>query len=382
MLTKQLQELRTQDKGQSMNNRRVSLGILGVLILALLALNPAFTLAQEDDQLTHVVQSGENLYRISLRYGLTMDEIAAANGITDYARIFRGQVLIIPGLSVPGEADTVVNPLVAGTPTTHVVQPGESLTAIAQQYDITVDQLLQSNNIANPNRIERGQELTVWTVESVNEATTPDVETVPEATTNLVPDVATVHVVQPGELLSSIAQRYGLSWTTLAQYNNIANADNIYAGQTLTIPPTTVDGSVEDLGIITTQPQNLNIPTPTITQGRQIIVDLSDSRTYAFEDGVLVNNVVVSTGLPATPTVVGDFTIYHRLPSQTMSGPGYNLPGVESVQYFYQGYAIHGTYWHNNFGQPMSHGCVNMTNEDAAWFYNFGDYGTAVRVQY
>jgi lipoprotein-anchoring transpeptidase ErfK/SrfK len=65
-----------------------------------------------------------------------------------------------------------------------------------------------------------------------------------------------------------------------------------------------------------------------------------------------------------------------------MSGPGYYLPGVESVAYFYQGYALHGAYWHNNFGHPMSHGCVNMRNEDAKWFYDFVSIGTPVHVQW
>lgn len=46
--------------------------------------------------------------------------------------------------------------------------------------------------------------------------------------------------------------------------------------------------------------------------------------------------------------------------------------------YFYQGYAIHGTYWHHNFGQPMSHGCVNLTIEDAKWFYDWAEVGTTV----
>jgi len=52
------------------------------------------------------------------------------------------------------------------------------------------------------------------------------------------------------------------------------------------------------------------------------------------------------------------------------------------VQYFYKGYALHGTYWHNNFGRPMSHGCVNMTNDDALWMYEWTDYGTLVNVHY
>jgi hypothetical protein len=41
------------------------------------------------------------------------------------------------------------------------------------------------------------------------------------------------------------------------------------------------------------------------------------------------------------------------------------------VQYFYEDYGFHGTYWHNNFGHPMSHGCVNMTNADAKWLFDW-----------
>ena len=65
-----------------------------------------------------------------------------------------------------------------------------------------------------------------------------------------------------------------------------------------------------------------------------------------------------------------------------MSGPGYYLPNVEWVMYFYQGYGLHGTYWHSNFGQPMSHGCVNLTNDDARWFYEFASLGTPVHVKW
>ena len=92
--------------------------------------------------------------------------------------------------------------------------------------------------------------------------------------------------------------------------------------------------------------------------------------------------VLVSTGLPATPTVVGDFTVQRKYDAQTMVGPGYYLPDVPWVMYFFEGYAIHGTYWHNNFGHPMSHGCVNLPTDESLWFYNFAPLGTPVHVQY
>jgi lipoprotein-anchoring transpeptidase ErfK/SrfK len=63
-----------------------------------------------------------------------------------------------------------------------------------------------------------------------------------------------------------------------------------------------------------------------------------------------------------------------------MSGPGYYLEDVPYVMYFYQGYGLHGTFWHNNFWQRMSHGCVNLPTPEAEWMFNFVDVGTLVNV--
>lgn len=349
------------------------------IVVCCLLLATAGLYAQED-QAIHIVQPGENLYQIALRHGVSMDELAQANNITNQNRIFRGQELVIPGLTSPDAGDEVTNPLIAGIPTIHVVQPGETVMLIAQQYGITPEQLLQANNIVNANVIYRGQQLTIWTPETVDqtETTTAELEALPDEFTAVAPPETNIaYVVQPGEGLAQIAQRYGVAWQTLARINGIVDPNRINAGQELMIPAVNADGGVVDMGILA--PQG---PGATIAEGKQIVVDLSEQMTYAYEDGLLVYSALSSTGLPATPTVTGEFTIYHRLDSQTMSGPGYYLPGVQSVQYFYQGYALHGTYWHDDFGQPMSHGCVNLTNQDAAWFYEFGDIGTSVRVQY
>lgn len=80
---------------------------------------------------------------------------------------------------------------------------------------------------------------------------------------------------------------------------------------------------------------------------------------------------LVSTGTRWTPTVAGRYHIYLKVRSQAMSGPGYYLPNVPYVMFFYRAYSLHGTYWHSNFGQPMSHGCVNLRTEDAQWLYEW-----------
>lgn len=113
-----------------------------------------------------------------------------------------------------------------------------------------------------------------------------------------------------------------------------------------------------------------------------IDVDLSQQRVYAYAGNSVVNSFVVSTGTWQTPTVTGKYKVWIKLRFSDMSGPGYYLPDVPSVMYFYKGYGLHGTYWHNNFGTPMSHGCVNLSIPDAEWLYNFSAVGTVVNVHY
>jgi len=124
-------------------------------------------------------------------------------------------------------------------------------------------------------------------------------------------------------------------------------------------------------------------PKPAAGNGvRWIDINLSEQRLYAYEGDVAVNVFIVSTGTWAHPTVTGTFKIWNKTRVQDMSGPGYYLPDVPYVMYFYKDYGIHGTYWHNNFGTPMSHGCVNLTIPDAEWLYYWAYEGMTVRVHY
>lgn len=121
-------------------------------------------------------------------------------------------------------------------------------------------------------------------------------------------------------------------------------------------------------------------PAEMANEGRWIDVDLSEQRVVAYEGETAVQTFIVSTGTWLHPTVTGQFRIYVKLRSTPMAGPGYYLPGVPYTMYFYEGYALHGTYWHNNFGTPMSHGCVNLRVPDSEWLFGFASVGTLVNV--
>lgn len=115
---------------------------------------------------------------------------------------------------------------------------------------------------------------------------------------------------------------------------------------------------------------------------RWIDVDLTHQMVYAYVGETIVNSFLVSTGTYLHPTVTGQYHIYVKYYSTTMSGPDYYLTNVPYTMYFYSGYSFHGTYWHNNFGTPMSHGCVNMYTPDAEWLFNWASVGTLVNVHY
>lgn len=106
------------------------------------------------------------------------------------------------------------------------------------------------------------------------------------------------------------------------------------------------------------------------TDNRWIEIDLAQQKLYAHEGDKIVYEFLISSGKWA-PTPTGEFRVWIKLRYTKMeggkrgTGTYYYLPNVPYTQYFYKGFGLHGTYWHNNFGHPMSHGCVNLATPDA-----------------
>jgi lipoprotein-anchoring transpeptidase ErfK/SrfK len=119
---------------------------------------------------------------------------------------------------------------------------------------------------------------------------------------------------------------------------------------------------------------------PSTSTGKVIRVVLSEQRLYAYEDGQLARSTLISSGLYGTPTPVGTFSVRNKIPYHVMAGAGYYLPDVPHSMYFFGLYALHGAYWHNNFGNPMSHGCVNLPLDEAEWLFNWATVGTPVEI--
>lgn len=150
--------------------------------------------------------------------------------------------------------------------------------------------------------------------------------------------------------------------------------EGIFLGKTVKIPnqPDTPAYAIS---------QMKNVLGTNTADTKQIFVDLTNQKMYAYEGSNLAYSFPVSTGKwNKTPT--GEFRMWVWLRYTRMAGGSkakgtyYNLPNVPYTMYYSNdvtpknwGYSIHGAYWHNNFGQPMSHGCINMRPEDAAQIF-------------
>ncbi len=146
-------------------------------------------------------------------------------------------------------------------------------------------------------------------------------------------------------------------------------------------PTPTVAPSATPNPTQTPTPAHSGLPSPPTDEDvRWINVDLSAQTLTAYEGDTPVRTILVSTGLPRTPTPVGQYRIYVKLFKTDMRGPDYHLRDVPYTMYFHGGYGIHGTYWHSNFGQPMSAGCVNLPTAEAEWLFHWASVGTLVNI--
>ncbi len=346
-------------------------GLLALVVLvaqlALLAV-PVYATREATEPIIHVVQWGEALYLIARRYGTTTSAIANANNLRNPNFVYAGQRLIIP---TNGYSPS------AGSTGTYVVQRGDTLRTVAARHGTTVSYLASLNGLVNPNFIWVGQRLKVPSSSGTNPPTQPQGSSV-------------IHVVQRGEILARIAQRYGTTVSAIAAANNLSNPSFIYVGQRLKIPSagSSPPSSAPAPSPPSTAPEPSPPSSPAGSGEKWIDVNLSTQTLQAYEGDRVVYTARVSTGISRYPTPTGTFRIQRKYWYDDMTGGSrargdyYYLPDVPYCMYYYAGYSLHGTYWHNNFGTPMSHGCTNLSIPDAGWLFNWAPIGTKVVNHY
>jgi hypothetical protein len=127
-------------------------------------------------------------------------------------------------------------------------------------------------------------------------------------------------------------------------------------------------------------------PAPVVFLEKRIDIDLSEQRLrYYYGDMQLESDIKISSGVAWYPTPKGEFTIQIKKPlvnyvGSNRDGSRYNYPKTKWNLQFLPSYYIHGAYWHNAFGTPRSHGCINVAYKDMEKLYNFADVGTKVTI--
>ncbi len=235
----------------------------------------------------------------------------------------------------------------------YVVKRGDWLSRIAQRFGVSVSSLVRINKISNPDLIFVGQRLRLPGKQVISTPKT--------------------YTVRWGDTLFSIARQFRASLTTLIKLNNILNPNLVYAGQKLVVSGNSESSSASS----TSSAGNFWVE-----------VNLSKQKLYLWHGERIIFSCLVSTGTSRYPTPTGKFRVWGKFLYDDMSGGSkargdyYYLPDVPYVIYYYKSYALHGTYWHGNFGQRMSHGCINLSTPDAKYLYQKLKIGDSVVVHY
>jgi len=380
---------------------------------------PASSGSNHSGQTTYVVRPGDTLSGIAVRYGTTTDAIARANGLNGTS-IYAGQTLVIPSASnpppppVPTSTPVPATPIPAtstpappappasptaqGSASTYVVQAGDSIIGVANKFGITQQALAAANGLQPFDHLRIGQTLKI-PAQGQAPAATPQPATATaqpaststttgaQATTTPLPVTSSKgsqagkplkYTVQSGDSLSSIAAKFNTTVDSLEALNKLDDMNYVYVGQVLTV----VQGDDQTGNPAAATPTAE--PTPPMGEfgPKWVDVNLTTQLMTAYEGQTPVFSTKASSGVPRHPTVEGTYRIYAKYRSVRMKGgegvEHYDIPDVPYTMYFYSGYALHGAYWHNNFGHPMSHGCVNLPVDASKWMFDWAPIGTMV----
>ena len=329
------------------------------------------------------VRPGDSLSVVALRHGLSATQLARMNGISPLRWLYNGQVLRVPVSTAPVQAAPAAAPVSqvgAGSQVVegfrrYTVRPGDSLFRLARSHGISAARLMSINGLTSARWLYVGQVLLLPGAPATAPQPAQPVPALlpspPEAALQPGRTQSVNHTVHAGQSVSKVAEQYGVTPAAIARLNGLTIHSVLEVGQTLRIP------SEDALELIESMYPRLDpVQYPSSTE-RWVEVDLSEQLAIAYEGTNPIKAFVISTGVGNTPTVTGTFRIWAKIAMQDMSGGSraagnyYHLKDVPNVQFFYRGFGFHGTYWHSNFGTPMSRGCVNMTKEDAKWLFEW-----------
>ena len=308
-----------------------------------------------DQNAVYVVKAGDSLLAIAQKYGVSLQSIMAANNIGNPSLIYTGQRLVIPGVQAPEPAPD--------EPATHVVAPGETLSAIAQRYGVSLQALIEANGIGDASRIVTGQRLAIPAAGATGVAPAAPVTA-----------TASEYVVGPGDGLAAIAQQFKTTVAALAAANGISDPSKIFVGQRLVIPT----GSAAPVAQIAPQ------------GGLHFFVSISQQRCQLYRGDQLLYNWPCSSGRAGSGTKFGEFFVQSKIREAWGSRWGFYMPfwlgiywaggsenGIHGLPYQPGGYPV----WANSVGTPITFGCVLLGANESQTLWDMAYIGMPVTIR-
>lgn len=255
-------------------------------------------------------------------------------------------------------AGTTATPTATG-PTYHTVQLGETLASISRAYGVSSSAIIEVNGITNPDLLYVGQKLVIPTG---SEASKP--RPVP---------TQVIYVVQPGDTLSAIAQRFGTTVDNLLGLNALGSPDKLRVGMRLLVS-----------GSASSQPTYPGRAT-------SFVVSISQQRCWLYRGDTVIAKWVCSTGRSGSGTRTGSFRIQSKMPKAYGSTWDIWMPYWLGI--YWAGASengIHGLPWNATsgnqiwggyIGTPITYGCVMLDNVNAKMLYDMAYIGMPVVIK-
>lgn len=275
---------------------------------------------------SYIVQSGDTLYKIAVRFGTTTSEILAANTDIIPEQLQVGQVIC-----VPIQPQVEASPCPIGT-SPYEIKRGDTLAAIATRFNTNVESILVANPGIIPERLNIGQVICI-----------PQEKTVQPACPML-----NTYVVKKGDTLFAISRQFNLPLQSILNANPGIVPEALQVGQVICLP--------------------------VLNSKLSIIVSIAEKRLFLYSNSTLLKVYPVATGKPETPTPTGVFTIVNK--QVNPGGPfGTRWMGLSEPHY-----GIHGNNNPASIGTAASNGCVRMYNNDVEDLFDMVNVGTVVRI--
>lgn len=320
---------------------------------------------------TYLIELGDDLAQVAIRFGVDEDALRALNGLEDAGPIDLevGQQLVLPATSLELQVERA-RPV--DDRQEHMVQQGDSLGLVAEQYGLSLAELMDANYISNPDAIYVGQTLVIPVGDEKSAVQSPaSVARIGRPRSGFF-----YHTVKPGDTLSELARDFDSTQLAILEYNDLPDAETVYNGLPLRIP-------------YGPPPLPVDVP-PTPLAGTRFLVSLSRQQCWVLDGDQVLYQWTCSTGYGKWITRTGAFAVQTMQEVAQSNAYELDMPywlGIYDVGTYENG--IHGLpvswetgqkIWEGLVGMPATFGCAMLDDDDAATLYDLAYLGMPVYI--